>query len=59
MGSVRPRQLTKLHGGNVGAATINPEANSLNGTFSYDQFGTPLCKRWPLPEWGRSYMSFL
>jgi RHS repeat-associated protein len=34
-------QLTNLHGDVVAKAALNPEVTSLNGTFSYDEFGNP------------------
>jgi RHS repeat-associated protein len=34
-------QLTNLHGDVSATAAINPEANSLKGTSSYDEFGNP------------------
>jgi len=34
-------QLTNLHGDVSATAAINPEVTSLQGTFSYDEFGNP------------------
>jgi RHS repeat-associated protein len=35
-------QLTNLHGDVSATAAISPEATSLKGTFSYDEFGNPI-----------------